>query len=193
MKALGEVGLRRLARYAAWQAYAAGLGLTPTPPARAALLRLGGARIGRGSVIQPGLRLENLDRGPGLSLLSLGRSCWLGYDVHLDLADRIVLGDRVTLASRCALNTHLNVGYADHPLHRHVPGGTAPVRVGPGSFVGLGAIVLAGARLGPETFVAAGAVVSGEHPGHELLAGVPARAVRRFDGPVPAGTPPSPV
>lgn len=190
MKALGEVGLGRLARYGAWQAFAAGLALTPTPPARAALLRLGGARVGRGTVIQPGLRLENLDRGRGLSSLSVGRGCWLGYDVHLDLAGEVVLGDEVTLASRAAVNTHLNVGYADHALQRHVPGGTAPVRVGAGSFVGLGAILLAGARLGPETFVAAGAVVSGEHPGHELLAGVPARAVRRFDAPAGLPAPP---
>lgn len=183
MKALQEVGLARLARYGGWSSFSAVLRAAPTPPLRAALLRAAGARIGRGSVVGPGLRLENLDRGRGPAALQIGRDCWISPDVHLDLADAVVLGDSVTLAARCLVNTHLNVGYADHPLQAQMPSRTAPVVVGNGSFVGVGAILLAGARLGPETFVAAGSVVSGEHEGGVLLAGAPARVVRRWDQP----------
>ena len=180
MKALREVGVGRLARYGAWSSFSALLRAAPTPPLRAALLRAAGARIGRGSVIGPGLRLENLDRGRGAAALQIGRDCWIAPDVHFDLADEVVLGDSVSVGSRSVFNTHLNVGYADHPLHEHMPPRTGSVVVGPGSFVGVGAILLAGTRLGPETFVAAGSVVGGEHEGGVLLGGAPARVLRRW-------------
>lgn len=183
MKAAREVGWRRLARYGGWSGFSALLRATPTPVLRAALLRLAGATIGPGTIIQPGLRLENADRHRGLGALAVGRDCWIGHDVHLDLAEDVVLGDQVTLSSRTVVNTHLHVGYADHPLHAHVGNMTDPVVIGSGSFVGVGAILLAGTRLGEATFVAAGAVVRGEHAGSSLLAGVPAKRVRSFGGP----------
>lgn len=145
------------------------------------MLRLAGARISAGTVISPGLRLENLDRHRGLAALRMGKDCYLGHDVHLDLADDITLGDQVTLATRCLVNTHLSVGYADHPLQPDFPRSTSPVVVEAGSFIGAGTILLAGTKLGPRTFVAAGSVVMGEHPGSSLLAGAPARVVRRLE------------
>jgi acetyltransferase-like isoleucine patch superfamily enzyme len=42
-------------------------------------------------------------------------------------------------------------------------------------------VLLPGTRLGRNTVVAAGAVVRGEFPDHAVLAGVPARMVRRWD------------
>jgi acetyltransferase-like isoleucine patch superfamily enzyme len=132
------------------------------------------------------LRLENADRHRGLAALSVGRECWLGYDVHLDLADDVRLGDHVTFASRVVVNTHRNVGYADHPLQRELPARRGPVEIERGCFVGTGAILLAGTRLRERTAVAAGAVVSGEHPAGVLLGGVPARVLRAWDAAAPA-------
>lgn len=180
MKARDEVGWTRLARYGGWRAFDAALRAVPTPFLRAALLRAGGARIGPDTLIMPGLRLENLDRHRGASALAIGRECWIGYDIHLDLAADAVLGDQVSVGSRTTFVTHLNVGYVDHPLQGRFPRETAGIEVGSGSFVAAGAILLPGTRLGPETFVAAGAVVRGEHPGRELLAGSPARQIRSW-------------
>jgi acetyltransferase-like isoleucine patch superfamily enzyme len=50
-----------------------------------------------------------------------------------------------------------------------------PTRVGRGSTVGAGAIVLAGHTIGPYATVAAGAVVTRDVPAHTLVAGQPAR------------------
>jgi acetyltransferase-like isoleucine patch superfamily enzyme len=182
VKALREVGAGRAARYGAWQAFAAVLDHTPTPQLRAALLRAAGARIGRATVVQPRVRFQNADRHRGLAALTIGSACWLGYDVDLDLAQDVWLGDQVTFASRVHVNTHLNVGYADHPLQAVLPPSASPVRVERGSFVGTGAILLAGTHLRERTAVAAGAVVSGEHPPGVLLGGVPARVLRTWDG-----------
>jgi acetyltransferase-like isoleucine patch superfamily enzyme len=187
VKALGEVGLARAARYGGWQAFAAVLSHTPTPQLRIALLRAAGARVGRETFVQPGLRLENPDRHRGLAALSIGDECWLGYDVHLDLSEDVQLGDRVTFASRVLVNTHLNVGYADHPLQDALRARRLPVVVERGCFVGTGAILLAGTHLHERTAVAAGAVVSGVHGPGVLLGGVPARVLRAWDGSPPAG------
>jgi len=188
MKARHEVGWARLLRHGCWRAFDATLRAVPTPFLRAALLRAGGAGIGPDTLIMPGLRLENLDRHRGAAALSIGRDCWLGYDVHLDLAADVAIGDRVSVGSRTMFVTHLNVGYADHPLQGRFPRETEGIEIGPGSFVAAGAILLPGTRLGPETFVAAGAVVRGGHPGRELLGGSPARRLRSWDG-IAAPTP----
>lgn len=196
MKALREVGLRRLIRHGGWRGFATLVRSTPTPFARAALLRLGGARVGRDTLIMAGLRLENLDRHRGAAALVIGRDCYLSYDVHVDLAADVRLGDQVTIGPKTLILTHLNVGYADHPLQERFPTEVGGVTVGAGSFVATGAVLLAGTRLGPETFVAAGSVVKGEHPGHELLAGSPARPIRSWgasgDGSAAARSDPSP-
>ena len=99
----------------------------------------------------------------------IGRECFLGDECLLDLAEGIELEDQVTLAERVLVLTHLNVGYADHPLQAAFPAQAAPVRFERGSFVGAGATILAGVTVGREAFVAAGSVVTDRrgpaHPG----------------------------
>jgi acetyltransferase-like isoleucine patch superfamily enzyme len=182
MRVAREVGPGRVARFAWWSAYAALARATPTPLLRAGMLRLGGASIGPGTLVNPGLRLENLDRHRGLAALRMGEECWIGADVHVDLAADVVLGDRVSVGPGTLINTHLNVGTPRHRLHRWMPSSTAPVRVGDDSFIAVRSLLLAGTELGRETFVAAGSMVQpGTYPDGVLLAGAPAREVRRWE------------
>jgi carbonic anhydrase/acetyltransferase-like protein (isoleucine patch superfamily) len=55
-------------------------------------------------------------------------------------------------------------------------------RIGTGSLIGIGAIVLGGARIGAGSLVAAGTVVlpGREFPAGVLIAGVPGRVVREL-------------
>jgi hypothetical protein len=55
------------------------------------------------------------------------------------------------------------------------------VEIGPGCWIGTGAVILPGARIGRNVVVAAGAVVRGAVPDHAVVAGAPARVVRRWD------------
>ena len=56
-----------------------------------------------------------------------------------------------------------------------------PVSIGDGSWLGHGAIVLPGSRIGRHVVVAAGAVVAGlVVPDNAVVAGVPARVVRKY-------------
>lgn len=54
------------------------------------------------------------------------------------------------------------------------------MEIGPGCWLGTGAVILPGARLGRNVVVAAGAVVRGDVPDHAVVAGAPARIVRRW-------------
>jgi acetyltransferase-like isoleucine patch superfamily enzyme len=175
VKALKQVGARRIL----WYAWASVLLLlwrcTPFPPLRAMFLRLCGASVGSDTVIQP-FRIINLDRG-GFRSLQIGQSCYIGDDVLLDLASVVLLEEHVTLATRTTVLTHLNVGYADHPLQERFPSRSAAVRIRRGSFIGAGTLVLPGVTIGPRAFVAAGSVVNRDVGEDLVVGGVPARVL----------------
>jgi maltose O-acetyltransferase len=178
VKALAEIGWRKAARFG-WTTLAmVPYRLALFPQLRAPWLRLLGARIGRRTVVH-GVRFFNLYRR-GLPGLAIGRECFLGDQCLLDLADGVVLEDQVTLAERVVVLTHLNVGYADHPLQKEFPSRTAPVRFARGCFVGANATILAGVTVGAEAFVAAGSVVTHDVAPRTMVAGAPARAVRSY-------------
>lgn len=180
MKALDEIGFAKATRFGLLT-----LALLPYralifPQLRAPYLRLLGARIGRRTILHD-VRFFNLYRR-GLPGLSIGDECFLGDECLLDLAEAVCLEGQVTLAERVLVLTHMNVGYADHPLQRHFPPMAAPVTVGRGSFVGAGVTILAGVTIGAGSFVAAGSVVTESVAPRTLVAGVPARRMRDIAG-----------
>lgn len=148
----------------------------PLPPLRTLFLRLCGASVGADAVLQQ-FRIINLDRG-GFRSLQIGPSCYIGDDGLVDLASVVLLEEHVTLATRTTILTHLNVGYADHPLQDRFPSRSAAVRIRRGSFIGAGSIVLPGITIGPRAFVAAGSVVNRDVGEDEVVGGVPAQSLK---------------
>ncbi len=123
---------------------------------------------------------------PGLDLgdetiLKLGDGVVIGRGSHVIADTSVTLGNDVFCGPYVYI-TSTNHSYDDpgEPVGRQWPR-TAPVRIGPGSWLGAGAVVLPGARLGRNVVVAAGSVVRGEVPDHAVVAGAPARVVRRWD------------
>ena len=109
----------------------------------------------------------------------IGRGCYVGFHVELDTnhPELIEIGDGVTISHRCMLVTHMATDAAT-PLRALYPGSAAPVRIGDGAWLCVGAIVLPGVAIGRNAVVAAGAVVSRDVPPGMLVAGVPARVVK---------------
>lgn len=176
MKALGEIGWGRAARFGFFTLAMVPYRLALFPQLRAPWLRLLGARIGRRTVLHD-VRFFNLYRR-GLGGLEIGEECFVGDECLLDLAEGVRLERQVTLAERVLILTHTNVGYRDHPLQARFPAMAAPVVVEAGSFLGANVTVLPGVRVGAESFVAAGSVVTADVPPRTLVAGVPARPLR---------------
>jgi acetyltransferase-like isoleucine patch superfamily enzyme len=119
-----------------------------------------------------------------LTLLTIGDRCVIGRGSHIVAHQSVTIGDDVWTGPYVYI-TDQNHGYADTgtPIGRQLPVNRA-VSIGPGSWLGAGAIVLPGARIGRNVVVAAGSVVRGDIPDHCVVAGVPARIVREH---TPAG------
>jgi acetyltransferase-like isoleucine patch superfamily enzyme len=180
VKALREVGFGRLVRFATTSMLLSLLRRTWVPPLRVMFLRLCGARIGAGTIIHR-VTLINVDRG-GFGALRVGENCFIGDEVLIDLAGPVTLEPDVTIAARAVLLTHLNVGYADHPLQPRFPAQTSGVTIRRGSFIGACSTVLAGTEIGPEAFIAAGSLVNRGVSTGEVVGGVPIRPLTTKNG-----------
>ena len=54
-------------------------------------------------------------------------------------------------------------------------------KIGDGCFIGFGAIIQAGTTLGKHCVVGANAVVRGDFPNYSVIAGVPAKIIKRYN------------
>jgi acetyltransferase-like isoleucine patch superfamily enzyme len=143
--------------------------------------------IGESSTVGP---LATLSAGfpsqigmTGGPVITIGDRCMLGKGIGIVGHERIDIGDDIWTGHYVYV-TDQNHGYEDVGL----PIGTQmwtnePVSIGSGSWLGHGAVVLPGSRVGEHVVVAAGAIVAGiEVPDFSVVAGVPARVVRRLEG-----------
>lgn len=143
--------------------------------------------IGVDTIVSPHVTLsvgmapgQPLPEGATSPVLRIGDRCLIGRGSHLVAHRCLEIGDDVITGPRCYV-TDQNHVYADPdvPIRLQWPADD-PVAIGAGSWLGAGAVILPGTRLGRNTVVAAGAVVRGEFPDHTVLAGAPARVVRRW-------------
>jgi acetyltransferase-like isoleucine patch superfamily enzyme len=142
--------------------------------------------IGAGTMIGPhvsmavGMPTEVLDENDPVVIV-IGDRCNVGRGTSLVGRVGIEIGDDVTIGPDVYITDH-NHTYDDPavPIAMQYPT-AAPVRIGAGSWLAAGAIVLPGTTIGRNVTVAAGAVVRGDVPDHAVVAGVPAKVVRRYD------------
>jgi acetyltransferase-like isoleucine patch superfamily enzyme len=145
----------------------------------------GRIEIGAGTAIGP---LASISAGMpsqaelrGDPIITIGERCTLGKGIGIVGHERIAIGDDIWTGHYVYI-TDQNHGYENLELPIGTqPWKNEPVTIGSGSWLGHGAIVLPGSRVGRHVVIAAGAVVAGiEVPDFSVVAGVPARVVRRF-------------
>lgn len=110
--------------------------------------------------------------------MEIGDDVWIGQQCFFHSAGGLVIGDAVGIGPgvRILTSTHDDPG-----VHRPIMDGPirfAPVRIGAGSDLGVGATILPGVTLGRGVQVGAGAVVAEDVPDFAVVAGVPARVLR---------------
>src|SRR5258708_658105 len=138
-----------------------------------------GTMIGEQASICAGMA-PGQDLGPD-PVLRIGDRCVIGRGSHIVAHHSIDIGDDVFTGPYVYV-TDQNHSYADPdlPIGRQWPV-NAPVRIGAGTWLGTGVIVLPGSVIGRNVVVAAGAVVRGVIADRCVVAGVPARGVKDFD------------
>jgi acetyltransferase-like isoleucine patch superfamily enzyme len=114
------------------------------------------------------------------AVVTIGDRCVIGKGSGVVGHERIEIGDDVWTGHYVYV-TDANHGYADpdQPVGRQFAA-PRPVRVGSGSWLGHGALVLGGATIGEHVVVGAGAVVTGDLPDYSVAVGNPARVIRRY-------------
>jgi acetyltransferase-like isoleucine patch superfamily enzyme len=130
-------------------------------------------RIGDGVLISRGSIVSGKD-GP----IVVGPRVNIGAGCVVYASTRLEIGAGTLIAALCYLGggRYVTRGRADTPLsEQKAP--RAGVEVGPGCWIGAGAVIIDGVRLGQGCIVGAGAVVTKSFESGSVLAGVPARAV----------------
>jgi serine acetyltransferase len=140
--------------------------------------------LGRDTLIGPHVSIS-AGMVPGQEMVTdpvvrIGDRCMIGRGSHIVGHFQVEIGDDVHTGPYVYI-TDQNHGYLDpdQVVHAQWPN-DVPVLIGSGSWLGTGVVILPGTVLGRNVVVGAGAVVRGTFPDHCVIAGVPARVVRRY-------------
>ncbi|MEO6789253.1 MAG: N-acetyltransferase, partial [Chthoniobacteraceae bacterium] len=155
---------------------------------RARLRRLGnGVQIGRGVLLK---HPETLEIGDGVFIgdqailqgrfdgsCVIGDRAWIGPQCFLD-ARALIIGEASGLGPGVRILCSEHTGEPAGEPVISTPQRVAPVQIGKGADVGMGALILPGVTLGEGCIIGAGAVVTADVPPFTVAAGVPAQVVR---------------
>lgn len=142
--------------------------LLPFSSLRCRLLRMFGARIGRGTVIKPGVRVKY----PWL--FGTGDYCWIGEDCWIDNLAPVTLGSNVCISQGVYVCTG-NHDWSDPAFGLMIKG----IEIHDGAWVGAKAVLAPGVAISECAVVAAGSVITQDVPRFEVYGGNPARFLRR--------------
>ena len=140
--------------------------------------------LGEGCIIGPYCSLSAgvmpghvIDHSPVVTIgdrVLIGKGSGIVGHHTVEIGDDVFTGHHVYI-------TDANHGYEDTSLplgKQFAP--TRPVRIGSGSWLGHGTVVLPGADIGRNVAVGAGSVVTGTLPDFSVAVGNPARVIRRY-------------
>ena len=111
--------------------------------------------------------------------LVIGDGTWIGQQCFFHSGGGLTIGRHVGIGPGVKIVTSAHrTDEVDKPiLHSTID--FAPVVIGDGSDVGVGAVILPGVRIGVGAQVGAGAVVAEDVADYAVVVGVPAREIRR--------------
>jgi putative colanic acid biosynthesis acetyltransferase WcaF len=149
-------------------------GWLPLSGVKRRILCLFGARVGRGVVIKPHVRIKYPWR------LEIGDHCWIGQGVWIDNIDNVRIGSHVCVSQYAYLCTgsHDPARVAFDLIHK-------PIAVENGAWLAARCTILPGVTIGANAIVAGGSVVTRDVEPATVVAGVPARKLCDREPPTP--------
>jgi acetyltransferase-like isoleucine patch superfamily enzyme len=129
--------------------------------------------LGRKSVIESYCCINN-----AVGDVTIGDHTRVG--IHCTVIGPVCIGNHVNLAQGITV-TALNHNFADSNRKIDEQGiSTKPVVIGDDVWIGANAVILPGVTIGRHVVVAAGAVVTKDVPDYSLVAGVPAKEIKKL-------------
>ncbi len=142
------------------------------------LLNPKGVVCGKKVRIMSGFRIECHHGGN----IKIGNDVSIGQNLHLvSGGGTLKIGDHVTISGNVFISnlTHSYENIDIHALNQeHI---IEQVQIGDCSFIGFGVCILPGTKLGKNVIVGANSVVKGEFPDYSVIAGVPARIIKKYN------------
>ena len=111
--------------------------------------------------------------------LTIGEHSNILDDCFFLLRDKIIIGNNVDIAYRVTLITSSNAS-ASSKIRSVYPPFTAPVTIEDDVWIGANATILGGVTVGKCSVVAAGSLVNKDVEPYTVVAGVPARVIKRI-------------
>lgn len=131
------------------------------------LLRLFGAKIGKGLVIKNNVTIKSPWN------LVVGDDCWLGENCWLDNLDRITIGSNVCISQGAMLLT----GNHDYTLY-NMPYRNAPIVIEDGAWIGAKTTVCPGVTVHRNAILTVGSIATKDLEADGIYQGNPARKIR---------------
>lgn len=148
-------------------------------------LRGGKARLryGRGLTVGYGCRFDLAGEGV---VLEIGEDCKMNDRVHIVAHESVRIGDGVLMASNIFISDTSHGSFTEDASAPDVapddrPLVTKPTAIGNNVWVGEGVCVMPGVTIGDGCTIGANSVVTKSVPANTVVAGVPARAIRRWN------------
>ena len=132
------------------------------------LLRLFGAKVGRGITIKPSVNIKY----PWF--LKIGNDVWIGENVWIDNLAQVTIGDNVCLSQGCMLLTGSH-NYKKVKFDLIVK----PIRLDEGSWVGAKSLVCPGVHMRSHSILSAGSVATYDLEPYTIYQGNPATPKRK--------------
>ena len=133
--------------------------------------------IGKRVRIFPSVRMEAIGEGK----IEIHDDVAIGQNFHCTSAGRLIIGKKTTISGNVFIT---NIDHDYRMIDQHIleqPMLIRETRIGENCFIGYGASIQAGTILGKQCIVGTNSVVRGSFPDYSVIAGVPARVIKRYN------------
>ncbi len=142
---------------------------------------------GNGFTTGIGVRIEAYSKNKEV-IVRIGKNVQLNDYVHIAGIQGVTLGDHVLVASRVFISDHNHGNYSPfgvesdpYQIPKNRPLFSKTVFIDSNVWIGEGAFILPGVTVGFGSVIAAGAVVTKDVPPQTIVAGNPARVIKKYN------------
>lgn len=141
-------------------------------------LREGRLEIGANALLEPNVWIA----APGSARVRIGQGTFLNMGVMIAAQELVEIGDHCMLANGCFVSDSSH-RYDDpeKPITWQGFEGKGATRIGENCWLGAHAVVTSGVTIGERCVVGAGSVVTKDVEAYSIVAGVPAKLIRKID------------
>lgn len=138
--------------------------------------------VGDNSTILEGCRLDTYLIDEKYGKIIIGNNNYICYNFSAISGGDILLGDDILIASDVTIVSHNHGMNPESQLsYMHQELSAENVTVGDGCWIGEKVQIMPGVSIGKKCIIAAGAIVTKDIPDYSIVAGVPAKVIKKYN------------